>query len=145
MIPASPSEHRGPAVAEPFVSSDLLFELARLQASAEYAREGHSGRTLTKYPELRVVLETMKAGTRMSLHETDEELTVQVFLGRLRLRMRHGERCELGEGTFAAIGAGRVREVEALQETAFLLTLAWPPIARGAADRGETEEDGAGI
>jgi quercetin dioxygenase-like cupin family protein len=145
MIPATPSEHRGRAAAEPFVSSDLLFELARLQASPEYAREGHAGRTLTKYTELRVVLETMKAGTRMTLHETEEELTLQVFLGQLRLWMRHGENTELAEGSFAAASAGRVHEVEALQDSSFLLTLAWPPIGARAAGRGDTEENGAGI
>jgi quercetin dioxygenase-like cupin family protein len=142
MNPASPSEHRGPTTAESFVSSDLLLELARLQASAEYAREGHAGRTLTKVPELRVVLESMKAGARMLLHETEEELTLQVLLGQLRLRMRTGGNHDLAEGSFAAIGAGRVHEVEALQDSSFLLTLAWPPALR---DGGETEEDGAGI
>ena len=144
MITATPSEQRTPRADEPFISSDLPFELARLQASPAYALEGHTGRTLTKYPELRVVLQTMKAGVRLPFHETAEQMTVQVLLGQLRIWLPYGQNCDLYEGSFAAIDAGQVHELESLQDSAFLLTLTWPPVGRRAAS-GEVETDGAGI
>ena len=145
MISASPSEYPGRGTGDPFISIDVPFELARLRANGAYEKEGHAGRTLTKYPELRVVLETMKAGVRLPFHETAEQLTLQVVLGQLRVWMRYGENCDLSEGSFAAIEAGRVHEIESLEDCAFLLTLAWPPVGRRAAGGEETEADGAGI
>ncbi len=137
----APSELRGASVREQFVSSDLPFEIARLQSSRECLREGHTGKTLTKSPALRVVLETMKAGARMTFHETDEQVTLQVLLGQLRVWMRLGENSDLLEGGFAAIEAGELHELEALEDCAFLVTLAWPP----GSGREDDDSDGTGI
>lgn len=144
MTSASPSGSTGRAIGEPFISMDVPFERARLRANRAFEVEGHAGRTLTKYPELRVVLETMKGGVRLSFHETAEQMTLQVLLGQLRLWMRNGENCDLAEGSFAAIDAGRLQEIESLEDCDFLLTLAWPPAERRATS-GEEEAGGAGI
>ncbi len=130
MISTSASEHQAPGIDEPFISFDVPFELARLRAGEAYEREAHAGRTLTKYPELRVVLETMKAGARLPFHETAEQMTLQVLVGQVRLWMPYGDNSDLSEGSFAAVDAGRVHEIEALEDCAFLLTLAWPPVGR---------------
>jgi quercetin dioxygenase-like cupin family protein len=119
---------------EPFVSFDLPFEIARLQAETGYEAEGHAGRTLTKAPELRVVLEAMKAGTRLPLHGTPERVTLQVMIGQLRVWLEHGDNYDLAEGCFVSVEAGRVDEIECLDECAFLLTLSWPPARRGDGD-----------
>jgi len=126
----------------PFVSCDVPFEIARLRAERAYAQEGHAGRTLTKHPDLRVVLETMETGARLPFHETPERVTLQVILGQLRVWMTGGEDFDLAEGCFAAIDAGRVLEIESLRECSFLLTLAWPPVGRGAGLAGEGEGSG---
>jgi hypothetical protein len=65
---------------ELFVSFDLPFEIARLQAETGYEAEGHAGRTLTKAPELRVVLEAMKAGTLIALDGTPDLVSLEVML-----------------------------------------------------------------
>ena len=75
----------------PFVSFDVPLELARLRADRSYDTEGHAGRTLTKYPDLRVVLEAAERGTRLPIHETAERMTLQVIVGRLRVRLADGE------------------------------------------------------
>jgi len=118
MASATPSEPRSGAIGDAFISIDVPFELARLQASDAYQTEGHAGRTLTKYPELRVVIETVKTGVRLPFHETAEQMTLQVILGQLRVWMRHGENRDLTEGSFVAIDAGRVHELESLQDCA---------------------------
>jgi quercetin dioxygenase-like cupin family protein len=123
----------------PFVTFDLPFELARLRSEHAYDLEGHAGRTLTKYPDLRVVLEAMKPSVRMPLHETAERMTLQVVLGQIRVWLEHGRSWELAEGTFTAIDSSRVHELECLHECAFLLTLAWPPARSGSRDTDPVE------
>jgi quercetin dioxygenase-like cupin family protein len=115
----------------PFVSFDLPFEIARLRAEVGYEAEGHAGRTLTKASDLRVVLESMKAGVRLPFHESPERLTLQVMIGQLRVWLEHGDNYELAEGSYVAIDAGRVDEIECLEDCAFVLTLAWPPVRQG--------------
>jgi quercetin dioxygenase-like cupin family protein len=115
----------------PLVSFDVPFEIARLRATAAYEAEGHAGQTLAKAPEMRVVLEAMKTGTRLPFHGTPERVTLQVMIGQLRVWLEHGDNYDLADGAFVAIEAGRVYEVDCLEECAFVLTLAWPPAHRG--------------
>jgi quercetin dioxygenase-like cupin family protein len=127
-----------------FVRFDVPLELARLRADRAYHVEGHAGRTLTKFPDLRVVLEAMKAGERQPFHETAERMTVQVVVGALRVRLYGGDHHDLSEGSYGAFDAARVHEIECLHECGFLLTVAWPPPGkRRAAD--DLEAEGAGI
>ena len=145
MVSASPSGRLGHGIEDPFISVDVPFELARLQASPAYGREGHAGMTVNKYPELRVVLEAMKAGVQIQIHETTEELTVQLVFGQLRILMPYGESRELSEGSLAAVGAGKVHALEALEDCGFVLTLGWPPLERRVEGGDEGETGGAGI
>lgn len=117
-------------VTGPFVSFDIPFEIARVRADGGYEREGHGARTLAKYADLRVVLVAMKAGARMSLHETAERMTLQLVFGQCRLWFQHGENVELADGGFAAVDASLAHELECLEDCALLLTVAWPPASR---------------
>jgi quercetin dioxygenase-like cupin family protein len=150
MITATPSgasqaEDPDRRIDGPFVSFDVPFELARLRAERAYHVEGHVGRTLTKYPDLRVVLEAMKAGERLPLHETAERMTLQVLVGQIRVWTEYGRNHDLSEGSYAAIDAARIHEIECLHESGFLLTLAWPPVGTGRREADEEEVGGAGI
>lgn len=73
------------------------------------------------------MLEAMRRGQRLPLHETAERMTVQLIDGRIRIRLHGGEVKELRAGSFVAIDPALVHEIESLEECAFLLTLAWPP------------------
>jgi len=122
-------EHR---VDAPFISADVPSEIGRLRVEHAYETEGHAGRTLAKFPDLRVVLEAMKRGVSLPFHETAERMTLHVVLGQVRVSTGDGEQSDLAEGSFAAIEAARVLHIECLEECAFVLTLAWPPAARRA-------------
>jgi quercetin dioxygenase-like cupin family protein len=138
----SGSVHPNQGIAAPFISCELPLEIAHLRAERGYVEEGHAGRTLAKYPDLRVVLETMKPAARLSLHETAERMTLHVLVGRLSIHDRHGDRHDVGEGSFAAVDVARVHAIECTQECAFLLTLAWPPASSPAPG---VESEGTGI
>lgn len=111
----------------PFVESDVPREVAALRREPGWKTDGHAGRTLAKYPDLRVVLEAMRRGQHLPIHETAERMTLQLIDGRIRIRLHGGETKELRAGSFVAIDPSRVHEIESLEECAFLLTLAWPP------------------
>lgn len=120
-------------------SFDVPTWIARLRASRAYESESHAGRTLVKRPDLRIVLEAMKPMARLSFHGTSEQTTFQILVGRLRVWVARGECFDLAEGSFTAFDAAQVHEIDCLEECAFVVTLAWPPAARGRDSR-----DGAG-
>jgi quercetin dioxygenase-like cupin family protein len=105
----------------------MPFACALLRAEPAYQQEGHTARTLAKYRDLRVVLVAMKAGARMTVHETAERLAFQVLLGRLRVWLRGGPSEEAGEGAFLVVDTEHAEAVECLDECAFTLTVSWPP------------------
>ncbi len=110
----------------PCLTFDLPHELARLQTEDTYARTGHNARTLAKYPDTRVVLTALKAASRVRTHETDERIAIQVMVGRVRLWLPFGTKEEIGEGGFAVLDRGIAHELEAVEDSAFLLTVTWP-------------------
>lgn len=121
----------------PLVSFDVPYETALVQAEQAYQQEGHSARTLAKYPDLRVVLVAMKAGTRIEVHETAERLTVQVVLGQIRVWLTRGANTECAEGSFLAMDASLAEAIECLEDCAYLLTVAWPPAESASAKKDD--------
>lgn len=90
--------------------------------------DGPSGRrseTLVKTPGLRVVLVTMRAGTELREHSAPGTITVQPLRGRFTLAL-DGEEHEVSEGTIVALEGAARHAVRAVEDGAFLLTIAWP-------------------
>lgn len=105
--------------------------ITRIDLHAEIARfppDGSSGRRseiLLKTPSLRVVLVTMRAGTELHEHSAPRTITVQPITGRFRF-VAAGEEREMGPGTLLSVEGGVRHAVRALEDGAFLLTIAWP-------------------
>lgn len=112
-------------LAAPVMPFDLTDEVSRLRSEPAWIKGGRSAKTLLKQPDFRVVLTVMMAGTRLAQHEADARLTLHVLSGRVRLHLL-GTTAELGGGHLLALDRGLRHDVEALEESAFLLTLAWP-------------------
>ena len=104
---------------------DLTAELAQLQAESEWELGDRNAITLVKEGDLRVTLTALRAGARMDAHRTDGYTSIQVMAGRVQIMS--AESCDLGEGEVLVIGRGVVHEVTALEDAAFLLTIALPP------------------
>lgn len=83
-----------------------------------------------KYPDFRIVLVLMKAATHMAEHRAEARISIQALVGRIRLHLREQEPLELSAGQLLALDCGMPHDVEALEESAFLLTVSWP---KGAA------------
>jgi quercetin dioxygenase-like cupin family protein len=104
---------------------ELQDELARLRREPAWARGERNAITLIKEPDFRVVLTTLKAGARVQEHHVDARFTLQTVLGRLRLHLPQ-QTVDLAAGQLVALESGVTHDVEALEESAFLLTIAWP-------------------
>jgi quercetin dioxygenase-like cupin family protein len=113
---------------DPETAQETFFDLAaideELRKGDAYQREGHTARTLVRRPDLRVVLVVMKAGARIAEHHADETATVQALRGSIRLRLPD-RAAELTAGSLLVLERGVKHDVEAVAESAFLLTLGW--------------------
>src|SRR6187397_2483405 len=96
---SDPAAHRRPhasPLAEPLMEFDLPAEIDRLRAK-------------TRIPE----------------HKTEGRISVHVLSGHIHLRAA-GRTYSLRPGSLLALDHGMPHDVEALEESAFLLTIAWP-------------------
>ena len=113
-----------PSMADPFMEFDLPAEIQRLHAEATWST-GRNSRTLAKYDDVRVVLMALQAGARVPEHKTEGRLSVHVLSGHIQVRAS-GRTFSLRPGGLLAIDQGVPHDVEALEESAFLLTVVWP-------------------
>lgn len=80
-------------------------------------------KTLVKEGRLRVVLTLMRAGTVLHEHRTEGAVTIQCLAGRMKLHAQ-GREIELIDGEMAALDSGIEHSVDAVGESAFLVTIA---------------------
>lgn len=115
--------HPANPLATPEMQFDLAAEAVRLRKEDVYARTGRNGITLVKYPDLRVVLTVLRAGARIEGHQTEGRVSVHTLTGTLRLHVA-GKTVDLAPGGLLALDHGIAHDVEAADDSVFLLTLA---------------------
>ncbi len=137
------SEHRrGHASIEgtldtPSLQFDLAKEIKELRKEESWNQEtGRSSKTLVKHPDLRIVLILMKANTRIHEHKTTARISVQTISGHIRLRLPN-RTVDLPAGNLVALDQCLEHDVEALEESALLLSISWPPEADIAGCRAD--------
>ena len=111
-------------MAGPFMEFDLPAEVHRLHAETTWSK-GHNARTLIKYDDFRVVLTALQANMRVPEHKTEGRISVHVLSGHIQVRAA-GRTFSLRAGCVLALDQGVPHDIEALEESAFLLTIAWP-------------------
>ncbi len=111
------------------MTSDLAyFDLRREIVDSEQRRPWPSGiysKTLYKRDDFRAVLICMETAARMQEHHVDGTTSVQVLRGSVRYTAQ-GRAYDLKTGSLITVGASITHEVESIEESAFLLTIAWP-------------------
>ena len=112
----------------PSIAGGASFDLAKLDGElrkeAAYAESGYTSRTLVREPDLRVVFIVMRMGARMADHRVEETASIHNLSGRLRLHLPDAP-CDLEAGQLLALEAGIRHDVEALEQSALLLTIGW--------------------
>ena len=128
-MPDSPAHetHHRPHTAPmeaPFLDFDLPAEVHRLHEEATWGT-GQNARTLVKYDDFRIVLTALQANARLPEHKTEGRISVHMLSGHIQIKAA-GRTFSLRTGGLLALDRGVSHDVEALEESAFLLTIAWP-------------------
>lgn len=111
-------------MAAPYLEFDIARELQQLHREAGW-NSGQNAKTLVKYNGLRVVLVALKTRSRIPEHHTEGQISIQTVVGHIQVRAQ-GRTFELRAGGLLALDQGVPHDVEALEESALLLTIAWP-------------------
>ena len=112
------------SMATAFMELDLPVELTRLREETAWST-GQNARTLIKYDTLRVVLVALQAGKTLEEHRTEGRISVQVLSGHVEIKAAR-RTFNLQTGGLLALDRNLSHDVRALQESALLLTIAWP-------------------
>lgn len=113
-------------VVAPLLQFRIEEQMERLKQEHAWLSGSRNAITLIKEPNLRVVLTVLRKGTTLHEHQTGGPLTLQVLSGSVSFRAP-GHALEIGPGGLVVLESAIVHEVEALEESAFLLTLVQPP------------------
>jgi quercetin dioxygenase-like cupin family protein len=115
---------------------DLLQEVRDAESHRPWP-SGLYSKTLVKKDDLRVVLFTMDQGAKLKEHHTDGSITVHVLQGEIRFCTSDQDRL-LRTGQMLTLGRSIRHTVEAVGNSAFLLTISWPRTQELLARRDET-------
>jgi quercetin dioxygenase-like cupin family protein len=108
----------------PILTFDLNAEIARLRSENAW-QGGRNSKTLVKHPDFRVVLTDLKSNARLHEHKAAGRISVQAIVGHIRMHVQE-KTIDLPAGHMLALERGLPHDVEALEDSAFLLTIAWP-------------------
>jgi len=104
---------------------DIHAEVRRLKDDLEFTSAGRAARTLAKTAGLRVTLVLIKKEFGMKPEATAGGASIHVLEGRLRVDAGEAQ-WDVGAGEVIVLGDNLREPITALEETAFLLTVAWP-------------------
>lgn len=123
-------KHGGREIAASVLNFDLQTEVDQLQQQPSYREGDHSGRTLVKEPDLRIVLMVFRAGARMQEHHASGPISIQALQGSLRAHLSDAS-IDLAPGQLLVLESGIRHDVEAIEDSAFLLTIGRTLYQRG--------------
>jgi len=121
------AEHRRPhpqSMAAPYLEFDLAREIEQLLHEPDWS-SGQNAKTLVKYDDLRVVLIALRARARMPGHQAEGRVSIQSLQGHIQVRAE-GRTFDLRAGSLIALDRGVPHDVESVENSVLLLTIAWP-------------------
>ena len=119
--------HRRPhptPMAAPYLEFDIASELEQLRREPAW-QSGQNAKTLVKFDDLRIVLMSLQARSRIPGHQTEGRISIHAVAGHIQVRAQ-GRTFALPSGRLLALDRGLPHDVEALEDSAVLLTIAWP-------------------
>lgn len=123
--PSRSAALRAPGPLEnPMLSFDLNAEIAALRGEGAW-QGGRDSKTLVKNGDFRIVLTVLKRGARLHEHKAAGRISVHAVAGHIRMHAQD-KVFDLPAGHLLALDRGVAHDVEALEDSAFLLTIAWP-------------------
>lgn len=112
---------------------DLAAEMHDLEQKKPWP-SGHTARTLFKKADFRLVLIAMQKGSVIKEHHADGTIAVHVLKGKIRFTVQ-AQAHEVAANHILTLGAAIKHSVEALEDSAFLLTIGWSASEHPVADK----------
>ncbi len=79
-----------------------------------------------KQQDFRIVLVLMKGRTRLTEHQANARISIQTVHGRIRVHLPNQSKIDLPLAGLLALDSAIPYDIEAMRESAFLLTISWP-------------------
>jgi len=112
------------ATSGPVLDLDLMTMAEQLRYEAAWS-DGRNSRTLVKHTDFRLILTVMRAGAHLHRHQARGTVLIQVMSGRIRARVLD-DVIDVHGGHALSLDPHLEHEVEAVEESALLITIAWP-------------------
>jgi quercetin dioxygenase-like cupin family protein len=113
-----------PSLRGPTLTVNWQSELERLHRE-NTGESGRLAKTIVKYPNFSVVLMVMKSKAKFPEHKSAGTISVQVLKGHIQMHVM-GSLVDLPAGNLVALDREVLHDVEALDESAFMLTISSP-------------------
>lgn len=123
-IEAERRPHPLDALAVPAMRFDLAAEIRQLHAEPDWST-GQNAKTLAKHDNLRIVLTALDRGHHLPNHRTAGRISIQTIAGHVTVHVG-ANTVDLPVGRLLILDRDIPHDVEALETSAFLLTIAWP-------------------
>jgi len=117
------TEHR--VMNQPKMIFDIPNELREMKAGEQWKTSHRGAKTLLKNDAMRIALVALSKGMRVDEHKAEGAITVSVAEGSVRFTA-NGEDTVLAAGALLTLAGGIPHAVEALEESAFVVTIAQP-------------------
>lgn len=114
------------ALARPIQQFALAAEVEALRQEEGWRKTGHSAKTLVKHAGLRIVLITLKQGTRIKEHQAEGTVSIHSISGRLQLHVDE-QTLDVPTGGLLVLERGFAHDVEALEDSTFVLSVVFDP------------------
>ena len=111
-------------LAVPEMTFDLDAEIRQLHAEPDWST-GQNAKTLAKHDNLRIVLTVLDRGRHLPDHRTTGRISIQTIAGHVTVHVG-ADPIDLPAGRLLVLDRDIPHDVEALETSAFLLTIAWP-------------------
>jgi quercetin dioxygenase-like cupin family protein len=108
----------------PMLTFDLNNEIKRLREE-NFWQGGRDSKTLVKNEDFRIVLTVLKANALLHEHKVTGRISVHVLSGHIQMHVQD-KVFDLPMGHLLALDRAVPHDVKALEDSAFLLTIAWP-------------------
>jgi quercetin dioxygenase-like cupin family protein len=106
-------------------SIDLNSEIGSLHRDEDWRIKGIARKALVRYSDFRLTLIAMKSATHIEEHHNPGRISVHTVVGHIRMRAA-GQTFDLPKGCVLTLDRAVRHDVEALEDSAFLLTVAPP-------------------
>jgi len=112
-------------LAAPLMDFNLAEETAQLHEEEAWLRTGRNSKTLVKQPDFRIVLIALQKGGHIEEHSADARISIYTLSGHVKLQLPE-QTVDLPGGHLLVLDRALEHDLEALEESAILLTISWP-------------------